>query len=252
MLLPIIHEEEFLGFMEIGSPNKFELHKGMLKVMGEILPVISMAHKRFSTEVQNQIEVVIQQECTTIHPSVKWKFEAVAASFVEAQAKGEQPVFKDITFNNLYPLYGRMDIKGSSNRRNKAVSADLIKQLRSIEKVLKTAFEMYDLPSYEELIFRTESYTRVLKKELAAGSEHTILAFLNSDVYPIFEYLRKKDKGLKSLIEEYETIIHPDIKTVYDERKKYDDSVNLINQRLAGFLDKRQVEAQAMFPHYFE
>jgi len=60
MLLPIIHEEEFLGFMEIGSPNKFELHKGMLKVMGEILPVISMAHKRFSTEVQNQIEVVIQ------------------------------------------------------------------------------------------------------------------------------------------------------------------------------------------------
>jgi hypothetical protein len=111
---------------------------------------------------------------------------------------------------------------------------------------------MYDLPSYEELIFRTESYTRVLKKELAAGSEHTILAFLNSDVYPIFEYLRKKDKGLKSLIEEYETIIHPDIKTVYDERKKYDDSVNLINQRLAGFLDKRQVEAQAMFPHYFE
>ena len=135
---------------------------------------------------------MIQQECTTIHPAVKWRFEEEAVNFVEAQENGKQPVFKDIVFNNLYPLYGQLDIKGSSNRRNKAVSADLIKQLEGIEKVLKAALKLYKLPSYEELIFRTESFIRVLKKELAAGSEQTILAFLNSDVYPIFEYLRKK------------------------------------------------------------
>jgi hypothetical protein len=252
MLLPIIHEEEFLGFMEIGSQNKFEIHSGMLNTMAGILPILAMAHKRFLTEVQNQIEAVIQQECTTIHPSVKWRFEEEAAKFITAQEDGDNPGFKDIVFNNLYPLYGQLDIKGSSERRNKAVSADLIKQLKGIEKVLKAALKLYKLPSYEELIYRTESFIRILKKELAAGSEHTILAFLNSDVYPIFDYLRKKDEGLKDLIEGYEAIIDPDIKTVYDERKKYDNGVNLINQRLANYLDKRQVEAQAMFPHYFE
>jgi len=252
MVLPIMHEGEFLGYLELGAAKKFHLHKGLLNALNEVIPILAMANKRFVTEQQNLIEAVIQQECTTIHPAVKWRFEEEAVNFVEAQENGKQPVFKDIVFNNLYPLYGQLDIKGSSNRRNKAVSADLIKQLEGIEKVLRAALKLYKLPSYEELIFRTESFIRVLKKELAAGSEHTILAFLNSDVYPIFEYLRKKDKGLKILIEQYEAIIDPDIKTVYHERKKYDNGVNLINQRLASYLDKRQVEAQAMFPHYFE
>ena len=252
IILPIVHEDEFLGFMELGAKRKFELHKGALKVLEEVLPILAMAKKRFMTEAQNQIEAVIQQECTTIHSSVKWRFEEEARKFVEQRDAGEQPVFKDITFDNLYPLYGQMDIKGSSERRNKAVSADLIKQLKAVEKVLKEAYAQFKLPAYEELIYRTEAYIGDLKQELAAGSEHMILAFLSKDVYPVFDHLRGQGKAFKDLIEEYESIIDPEMKTVYDERKRYDLSVNAINQRLATYLDNREVEAQAMFPHYFE
>ena len=252
IILPIAHEGEFLGFMELAAKGKFELHKGVLKVLDEVLPILAMAKKRFMTESQNQIEAVIQQECTTIHPSVKWRFEEEARKFVMERDNGEQPIFKDIVFDNLFPLYGQMDIKGSSERRNKAVSADLIKQLKAIEKVLKEALVQFSLPAYEELIYRTEAYIRDLKKELAAGSEHTILAFLKRDVYPVFDHLKKQGGVFDDLISKYETIIDPEMKTVYDERKKYDLSVNAINQRLASYLDNREVEAQAMFPHYFE
>jgi len=91
-----------------------------------------------------------------------------------------------------------------------------------------------------------------LKKELAAGSEHKILGFLKSEIYPVFDHLQKSDVNLKKLVNQYNDILDPDLKTVYEERKKYDTSVNLINQKLASYLDKKQIDAQEMFPHYFE
>ena len=45
-----------------------------------------------------------------------------------------------------------------------------------------------------------------------------------------------------------------DLKTglVYKYRKDYDDSVMHINKRLASIMDRKQREAQLMYPHYFE
>ena len=147
IIVPIVHEDELLGFLEMGSRKKYELHDGTLEVLGEVLPILAMAKKRFQTESQNLVEAIIQQECTTIHAAVKWRFEEEAEWFMKEQLSGGQPVFKDIAFNNLYPLYGQLDIKGSSERRNKAVSADLLKQIKGVSKVLKSAFKNNPLPA---------------------------------------------------------------------------------------------------------
>lgn len=252
ILAPLIHEEELLGFMELGAYERYELNTGTITMLNEILPILAMAHKRFMTEAQNRIEAIIQQECTTIHHSVKWRFEQEAEKFMNKQLRNEQPVFKDIIFNNLYPLYGQMDIKGSSVKRNKAVSADLIKQINGISKVLKTAFQHTKMPAYDELIYRLNGYKAEFKKELSAGSEHKLLGFLKSDVYPVFDHLQQSDASLSKLVDQYKAMLDPELNTVYEERKKYDTSVNLINQRLASYLDEKQLDAQEMFPHYFE
>ena len=252
IIAPLVHEDELLGFMEVGSKKKYELNRGTLAALDQITPILSMAKKRFQTEAQNEIEAVIQQECTTIHSSVKWRFEEEAKKFIESQYYGESSEFKDIVFDHLYPLYGQLDIKGSSERRNKAVSKDLIKQLNAVTKIIKEANKKQELPVYDELLFRLNSFTAELKKDLAAGSEHRILTFLKADVYPVFDHLKGQDRELAGMIEKYDDLLDADLHTLYEERKKYDTSVNLINQRLAGYLDKKQIEAQEMFPHYFE
>ncbi len=252
IIAPLVYEDELLGFMELASHQRYALNKGTLAILSEVLPILAMAHKRFMDEAQNRIEAIIQQECTTIHPSVKWRFEEEAMQFMNKQLQNEQPVFKDIIFNNLYPLYGQMDIKGSSVKRNEAVSADLIKQISGASKVLKQAYKQTKMPAYEELIFRLDSYKSDLKKGLSAGSEHKILGFLRSDVYPVFDHLKNEDGKTQQLVEHYYSLLDDELHTVYEERKKYDTSVNLINQRLASYLDDKQVEAQEMFPHYFE
>ncbi|MDN5202435.1 GAF domain-containing protein [Fulvivirgaceae bacterium BMA10] len=252
IIAPIVHEEEILGFMELATDKRYELNSVSVARLNEILPIIAMAHKRFQTEAQNRIEAIIQQECTTIHDSVKWRFEQEAEKFMNSELNNEQSIFKDIIFKDLYPLYGQMDIKGSSSKRNEAVKADLIKQINGVKKVLRSAFQQTQMPAYGELMYRVDNYKSEISKGLSAGSEHKILSFLRSDVYPVFDYLQKSDASLGKMVDAYNAMLDPELKTVYEERKKYDTSVNLINQKLASYLDGKQTEAQEMFPHYFE
>lgn len=252
IMAPLIHEDELLGFMELASKKKYELNSLSLKKLDQVLPVLALATKRFKSEAQNKIEAIIQQECTTVHPSVKWRFEAEAQKFISKQYNGEEPVFSDINFPEVYPLYGQLDIKNSSNRRNEAVAKDLIKQINGVKRILTLAYQLTNMPAYEELIFRLETYKAELEDGLTAGSEHKIVELFNSEVYPVFPHLQQIDAALEKMIKNYNSKLDPDLNTLYEERKKFDDSVNLINQKLASYLDYKQLEAQEMFPHYFE
>lgn len=252
IIAPLIFEDELQGFLELASEKPYELNSISLGRLDEILPVLAMAHKRFKTEEQNYIEAIIQQECTTVHPSVKWRFEEEARKFMTQQESGDNPMFKDIVFNSLFPLYGQVDIKGSSTTRNEAVKKDLLKQIKGVKKVLKYAFEQTKMHVYEELIYRVDTYREEIKRGMSAGSEHKILGFLRSEIYPVFDHMKKTDKSLEKMVKKYDEMLDPDLETVYEERKDYDYSVNMINQKLASCLDEGQPEAQEIFPHYFE
>jgi hypothetical protein len=76
--------------------------------------------------------------------------------------------------------------------------------------------------------------------------------FLISEIVPFFKYIRERNETFKQLVDEYYELIDSDTGLVYKNRKDYDESVMLINKRLASVLDKKQQEAQKMYPHYFE
>ena len=82
--------------------------------------------------------------------------------------------------------------------------------------------------------------------------QHKILAFLTSDIYPVFNHLKQTDLELEKDIDTYRALLDNDTQMIYDKRKDFDESVNKINRTLAGYIDKKQLEAQKMFPHYFE
>jgi hypothetical protein len=251
VMAPLIHNEEMLGFMEFVSPRKYELNGSILPKLELVIPIFSMAIARFKREDQNTREAIIQQECTTIHPSVKWRFDEEADKYMIAQYKEDQPVFKDIVFSNVYPLYGQLDIKGSSEKRNEGIKGDLLKQIKGIRKVLVAATKHTGMPVYEEIMFRLESFRDDIRSGMSSGSEQTMQTFVGEEIEPIFEQL-SKDKAMASVVDKYRTMLDPKTGSVYELRKKFDTSVNVINKTLASLLDKKQVEAQQMFPHYFE
>ncbi len=58
-------------------------------------------------------------------------FDKEAKTFLKNQLQGNQVGFGKIAFEDIYPLYGQIDIKGSSEARNFATKQDLTLQLNS-------------------------------------------------------------------------------------------------------------------------
>jgi hypothetical protein len=252
IIAPLIYEDELLGFIELASDRKYELNTVSLTRIEKVLPVLGMSAKKFKTDHQNQVEAIIQQECTTIHHSVKWRFEAEAKKFLANKSEQKEAVFSDIVFKDVYPLYGQLDIKNSSNIRNEAVANDLTSQINEVRKILNETYRLSGMTAYEELIFRIDTYKKEMKAGLSAGTEHKILEFLRTDIYPAFKPIEENYPKISRLIASYKEKLDPELGTIYNERKKYDNSVSAINHRLASYIDHQQEEAQLMFPHYFE
>jgi hypothetical protein len=57
---------------------------------------------------------------------------------------------------------------------------------------------------------------------------------------------------LSQAVAQYDNSIDKELGIVYDKRKEYENSVQLINAKVSSLLDKRQNDAQQIFPHFFE
>ncbi|MEM6721753.1 MAG: GAF domain-containing protein [Bacteroidota bacterium] len=242
-----------LAVLEIASPRPYELNSVNQQKLRDIIPVFEAAVTRESESFQNTLEATIQEHYTSIHPSVKWRFYEAAERYQSELAENvENPVVQDIVFDDVHPLFGQSDIKGSSSARNKAIQEDLTTQLELAIHVLKGAREKVNLPIYEELAFRISEYLDHTQEGLKAGDELGILEFLKKDIYPVFRYLKEIDADMAKLVDTYMNRLDENLKVVYEKRKEYENSVTILNTKLANYIDKKQEEAQLMFPHYFE
>ncbi len=250
---PIADQGELLGVLELVSDKVNDLNTVNAIKLDDVMPYIVSAVLRSKVEEENLIDAIIQNECTSVHSSVYWRFREEAKFFIRNDLEGNQPTFREIVFKEVYPLYGQVDIKDSSKARNIAVQRDLLIQLSEIRNVLREAFDKIKMPIYEELIFRVDAAVGDIKEVLHTNSEQSIFAFVMTEVNPVLEHLRKVgDKDLLNLIAAYEAKIDMGTESYYDHRKNYDETITLINKKLAKILDKKQDQAQVMFPHFFE
>ena len=249
---PIAYEGKLLGILEIVSQKKGVLNGVNAQKLDDVMPFIVSAVVRTKNEENNRIDAIIQNECTSVHSSVYWRFQEEAKRFIQDEIEGRSPSFKEIVFKDVYPLFGQIDIKDSSQARNLAIQRDLMIQLSEIDSVLNIALKKWNLPIYEELIFRVNNHLDSIKEMLYTNSEQAIFDFVQDEISPVFEHLKKADKEIENHILAYESKIDMGTGSYYDHRKNYDESVTLVNKTLSSVIDKRQESAQNMFPHYYE
>ncbi len=248
----IVSEEKILGVLELVSPHANELNTINANKLRDIMPFLIDSVVRSKENYENDLELIIQEECTAIHSSVQWKFRKEANRYLNSITEGNPTFFREIVFEDVYPLYGQTDIKGSSEARNEATKEDLKLQLNYIETVIKKLNAHTPLPILEQMKFAITRYLEEIDENLQVDTERKIIDFLTSEIVPFFKYIRERNELFKELVDEYYQMIDFNTGLVYKNRKDYDESVMLINKRLASVLDKKQDEAQKMYPHYFE
>ena len=249
---PLFFNNEFVGLLEIATPNAGELNTITLSKVREVLPLFAVAVKRSSEEMETKIQSIIKEKYTSIHPTVEWKFVNAAPDILTQESEGKIVVPKPIVFNDVYPLYAASDIRSSSTERNKAINSDLKEQLQLARTVLKKAHQLNNLPILEETIFRLDNYYKVLKRKLISGDEVTILEFLQTEVEPLMDNLEANISGFAAETNGYKLQLDDNLGVVYKARKDFEDSLTMINEVTSSVLDEEEMKAQEMFPHFFE
>ncbi|CAM1342969.1 GAF domain-containing protein [Tenacibaculum amylolyticum] len=254
ILIPIqTTSKDDLALLEIAAPEPYQLNSVNKEKLKDIIPVFKAAAERNSEEFLNILEATIQEYYTSIHPSVKWRFYDAAQNYQNALLnKDEEARIEKITFDNVYPLYGQLDIKGSSKARNTAIKQDLSTQLKAAVHVLNEACKIEKLPIYNELMYRVKEYLTEVEIGMKAGDEVAILSFLKREIYPTFNHIREINTAMHQVVDDYLDMLDDNLQVIYDKRKDYESSVTKLNERLAKYIDKQQEKAQAIFPHYFE
>ncbi|WP_430614955.1 GAF domain-containing protein [Flavobacterium sp. JP2137] len=251
ILAPIVVGDKMEGIIEIVSPEVRALHSVNARKLDNVMPIILDTFERVNADIENQVEAIIQKEYTTIHPSVYWKFlqEARKAYF---ESIGQQNFsYKEITFERVYPLFGQTDIKGSTAIRNEAVLADLKTQVNLLLSLLKSSNTPEKLLLFEQRVFELERFAALLKKKLISGVEQQMEEYIINEIHPLLRRILWTEAQSEAIVAYFKGIDH-DSQTYYQKRKLFDATVAEVNKKLSAFLDGNQVQAQQIFPHYYE
>jgi hypothetical protein len=251
---PITKSKKLIGVLEIVSKKKFALNSFNVLKIESIAGYIKAALVRTEQEYENSIKALIQTECTSIHSSVQWKFEREARRILKARSRNSKnEPFKDVGFKDVYPMYGQIDIVGSSDARNQAIKQDLINQMDQVGDIFASAKKYEQLPVYDQISYRVWEYRKKLEDgSIDANSERDIIKLLNDEINPVIIHLMKLSPKIAELVEKYQSQIDETSGVIYQIRNDYDNTVQAINESLSNCIDRKQMEAQQIFPHFFE
>jgi hypothetical protein len=250
ILAPVIKNDSLLGIFEVISYRAGELNSINANRLDIVMPFLTDTIDRQFTELQNRMQALIQNEYTTVHSSVYWKFKREALKYIQYSNLKKEYVLKEITFKEVYPLYGQIDIKGSSDARNKSLQQDMQDQLISLIALLEELSNNNDIAG--RYLQELRSFEAELNTALKADSEQFFNHYLETQIHPLLNGFAASHALIAPAINDYFIQCNKDTGDFHLYRRKYDTTVTLINQKMALLLDGWQVEAQAWFPHYYE
>jgi len=252
ILAPVVKNDTLLGILELVSFHERELNSVNARKLEIVMPFIVDTISRKVTELQNQIQAVIQKNYTSLHPSVNWRFRDEALKYIHNRNAGKEYNPKEIVFNDVYPLYGQIDIKDSSITRNDSVTKDLSTQLEKLIELMEQLQQSDSIKNAEQKLLDLKDFVDDLVKGVKADTEQHIQTYLELNIHPLLRESKYFDKDTCALVDDY--FKHTDKMTgdFYTHRHNYETTLALINEKLTTVLDNRQAEIQAYLPHYYE
>ncbi len=254
IFVPLFSNERFMGILELSSPKAGELNSINAHRLDYVLPFIKDKLDNVLAELDNEIEALIQKEYTAIHPSVLWRFKQEAFEFLKNRDKGKEYSLKEIVFQDVYPLYGQIDVQGSTTSRNQAIQKDLILQIETLIDLFEIIFNKAGLPLFEHKIYELKNHLDKLKNTITSNTEQYLQNYIGTEIHPVLNNFRQNtnDLQIKVEIDHYFEKDRTLAGSFFKARREFDESIALINKKLAKILDEKQSEAQTYFPHYYE
>lgn len=243
---------KLLGLLEIISKQPGKLKFQHLAKLQPAMPLFTLALERTTENIESQIDKIIKEHFTAIQSAVEWKFTEAAFNYLQNKQVHDSARMTPITFENVHPLYGAIDVRNSSVERNNAIQSDLLEQLNMVQRVLEKTSKVFNFPLLKDIQFKVEKFISSTNDTLLSDDELLLYDFLQIEIDALFKHLRSTKPELSKEIDGYFASLDPQRNIIYNHRREYEESITRINDTLDRFIDQEQKVAQQVFPHYFE
>jgi hypothetical protein len=252
ILCPLKQQDGLIGLLEVISKIPGQLKPVHVSKIDAAIPLFTLGLEKNLEQLNNEVDKVIKKKFTAVQPAVEWRFTEAALNYIVNKHGNAEAKIERIAFNDVYPLYGSVDIRNSSTERSHSIQTDIIEQLELAQKVVRKAQANMTFPLLKEIEFNIEKHIAAASDVLQSEEELNIHDFMQGQVASLFNHLHSTHPSLKNEVEHYFASLDPQLSVLYHHRKEYEQSISRINDTLAHFIDKEQAEAQKVYPHYFE
>lgn len=251
-ILPVYYNRRLAGVMEIYSRRSVIYYEKLLSKLEAAVPLLSQLLHNSAEQFNQRIEDVIKEKFTTLQQSVEWKFNEAAWNYIRQRKNdSERAEMKAINFKDVYPLYGAVDIRNSTNERNNALRQDLVFLLNKVIEILELAQKNNPADVDAVLVKRCRDWLAKVEEQVTDNDETHIRALLQEKVYPLFDELKQAGE-LQQPIEEYFKAENEETGEGFARRRALEHSIGLINTALNNYFERAQGKLQEIYPCYFE
>ncbi|MBK1440063.1 hypothetical protein JHJ32_08710 [Parapedobacter sp. ISTM3] len=254
-VIPLFYNQDVVGLLEVYTEQGFQISKHELPRLRVAIPLLSQFANDVCVDFKNKLDRIIKKRFTAIQPAVQWKFNEAAWRYLQADADygptSSMPFgHVEIRFNRVYPIYGAVDIRNSTLKRNYALLADLMWQMDALGTALLRLEAIHPLP--HSLMATFSRLKAGLNDSQLDYSQVAISDFQNGDIKTVFDELKQKDGRLAEIISDYEYQMNPAVGLAHQHRRAFEAAVKTINQEINQHLEAFNNRLQTIYPSYFE
>jgi hypothetical protein len=252
-LVPVYHQQSLIGVLEIMTRSSEALTKSTLIKLASFFPVLALHFKKSFDRFNQLLEDIVREKFTSLQSSVQWRFNVAAWNYLQNnEIHNEHTEVEKIAFDQVYPLYGAIDVKNSTVSRNSAMRNDMGSQLEMLKTIFielkaETGFELLD-----EKLYSCEKWLKRIHDPADNLLEEEISYFIEKEIHLFLKDLQQARPETSSLLESYFNSCESETETWSMHRQQLERSMNMVINEVNNEIDQIQVQAQANYPCFFD
>lgn len=254
-ILPVFYNRKLAGILEIYSEQKVVFYEKLLSRLQTALPLLAQLLQDSSEQFNLRLGEIIKTNFTTLQKNVEWKFNEAAWHYLIAKNAGsdkQEIEIETVTFENIYPLFGSIDIRDSTIKHNEALNQDMdliIKKLSDTVDVIKKVLPKI---ASNKLASSLKAWFKLFKVFKKNNDDTMFSSTLQSIISPYLSQFKQQYPEVETLLNDFEKVIDEKKGEGYVNRRALETSVKQINSALGHYYEKAQVKLQKIYPCYFE
>lgn len=252
-LVPVFNNKLLVGMLEVFTRKSGSLNEKILSRLDPSIPLLAQLLEHSINQLQNEMENIVKEKFTFLQPAVEWKFNDIAWQLMRKKMLGNPIEDKhQVLFEQVFPLYGAIDIRNSTHQRNLALHQDLRHHFSLLEKTFAAIQQVVHLDVMNEILYKCRKVLKAVEKGEADNDRIWLNEFMEQEVNPFLHHIKIAHPPTQGVIEQYFEVLQDTNGPLFLKRNRLEHSMQLINQVVSKSLLNMQEELQKQFPFYFE